>query len=59
MQAYLCTAVTTTLQPPKVQERFVEEVYSIITRTHLENFFHQIDNLHQNIKFNMEEESNG
>ena len=59
MQAYLCTAVTTTLQPPKVQERFVEEVYSIITRTHLENFFHQIDNLHQNIKSNMEEESNG
>ena len=59
MQAYICTAVTATLHLPNVQERFVDEVYSIITRTHLENFFHQIDNLHQNIKFNMEEESNG
>ena len=26
---------------------------------HLENFFHHINNLHQNIKFTMEEESNG
>ena len=26
---------------------------------HLENFFHYINNLHQNIKFTMEEESNG
>ena len=28
-------------------------------RTHLEKFFHHINNLHQNIKFTMEEESNG
>ena len=28
-------------------------------RTHLENFFHHINNLHQNIKFTVEEESNG
>ena len=28
-------------------------------RMHLENFFHYINNLHQNIKFTMEEESNG
>ena len=27
--------------------------------THLENFFHHINNLYQNIKFTMEEESNG
>ena len=26
---------------------------------HLENFFHHINNLHQNVKFTMEEESNG
>ena len=26
---------------------------------HLENFFHHISNLHRNIKFTMEEESNG
>ena len=31
----------------------------IVKRTHLENFFHHINNLHQNIKFTMEEESNG
>ena len=35
------------------------DVYSILKRTHLENFFHHINNLHQNIKFTMEEENNG
>ena len=59
MQAYECTAITTALHPPKVWERFVDDVYSILKRTHLENFFHHINNLHQNIKFTMEEESNG
>ena len=34
-------------------------IYSILKCTHLENFFHHINNLHQNIKFTMEEESNG
>ena len=34
-------------------------VYSILKRSHLENFFHHINNLHQNIKFTTEEESNG
>ena len=59
MQAYERTAITTTLYPPKVWERFVDGVYSILQCTHLENFFHHINNLHQNIKFTMEEESNG
>ena len=58
MQAYERTAITTALHPPKVWERFVDDVYSILKRTHLENFFHHINNLHQNIKFTMEEESN-
>ena len=58
MQAYERTAITTALQLPKVWERFVDEVYSIRKRTHLENIFHHINNLHQNIKFTMEEESN-
>ena len=40
-------------------ERFVDDVYSIIKRTHLENFFHRIQNLHQKIRFTMEEEING
>ena len=59
MQAYERTATTTALHPSKVWERFVDDVYSILKRTHLENFFHHINNLHQNIKFTMEEESNG
>ena len=59
MQAYERTAITTALHPPKVWERFVDDVYSILKRTHLESFFHHINNLHQNIKFTMEEESNG
>ena len=59
MQAYERTAITTTLYPPKVWEQFVDDLYSILKRTHLENFFHHINSLHQNIKFTMEEESNG
>ena len=37
----------------------VDDVCSILKHMHLENFFHHINNLHQNIKFTMEEESNG
>ena len=59
MQAHELTAISAALQPPKVWERFADDVYSIPKRTHLENFFHHINNLHQNIKFTMEEESNG
>ena len=56
MQAYERTAITTSLHPPKVWKRFVDDVSSILKRTHLE--FHHINNLHQNVKFTMEEESN-
>ena len=59
MQAYECTAITTALYPPKVWKRFVDEIYSILKHTHLENFSHHINNLHQNIKHTLEEESNG
>ena len=59
MQAYERTAITTVLHPPKVWERFADNVFSILKRTHLENLFHRINNLYQNIKFTMEEESNG
>ena len=57
-QARESTAISTALHPPKVWERFADDVYSIVKRTHLENFFHHINNLYQNIKFTMEEESN-
>ena len=53
MQAYERTAVTTAMHPRKVWERFVDDVYSILKRSHLDNFFHRINNL-QNIKFTME-----
>ena len=33
MQAYERTAITTKLHPPKVWERFVDDVYSILKRT--------------------------
>ena len=38
MQAYERTAITTALHPPKVWEQFVDDVYSILKCTHLENF---------------------
>ena len=42
----------------KVWERFADDVCSILKCTHLENLFHHINNLHQNIKFSMVQESN-
>ena len=45
MQSYERTAITTALHPLKVWEQFVDDVYSVLKRTHLEKFFH-----HNNIK---------
>ena len=59
MQAHEHTAISSALHPLKVWEQFVHDIYSIFECTHLENFFHHINNLHQNIKFTAEEESNG
>ena len=58
MQGYEGAAITTALHPPKVWEQFFDDVYSILKQTYLENFFHHINNLHQNIKFTMKKESN-
>ena len=58
MQAHERTAISTAIRSPKVWERFVDDVYSILKSTHLENFF-QRNNLRQNIKFTMEEGING
>ena len=54
MQVHEQTAISTLQQPPKFWERFV---YSILKRMDLENFLPRISNLHQNIKFTMEDES--
>ena len=60
IKAHEQTAISTVaLLSLKVLERFVDDVYSIIKRMHLENFFNHIKNLHQNIKFIMEKERNG
>ena len=55
MQAYEWAAITMALRPPKVWEQFLDNVCSTLKRTHFENFFHHINNLHQNIKFTVEE----
>ena len=39
---------------PQIFWELFDDVYSILKRTHLENFFHHINNLHQNIEFTME-----
>ena len=57
LQAYERTAITTALHPPKVWEPFVDDVYSILTCTHLEIFFASYQQ--SSSKFTMEEESNG
>ena len=59
MQTYERTAITTALHPPKVWERFINDVYSIFKRTYLDKSFQYINNLYQNTKFTSEEESNG
>ena len=59
MQGYKHTTITTALHPPEVWEWFVDDVYSILIPSHLENIFHHIHYLHQSFKFTMEKESNG
>ena len=62
MQVHEHTAISngttpSKLHPLKVREQFVDDVYSILKHMHLENFFHHFNNLHQNVKFPVEEES--
>ena len=59
MQGHEGTAISMPIHPTKVWERFVDDVCSILKRTHQENFFYHINNLHQNFRFVMEEENNG
>ena len=57
-QAHERCATTTPPHPPKAWERFADDTYSIPKRTHPEILFHHINNLHQDVNVNMEEESN-
>ena len=45
MQANEHTTISTALHHTIVWERFTDDVYSIVRRTHIENFFHHINNL--------------
>ena len=62
-ESYICKLMKKlqkkTLYPSKVWEQFAGDVYPIPKRTHFKKFFHQINNLHQNIKLPAEEESDG
>ena len=49
----------TALNPPNFWEQFSDNIYCILKRTHLEKIFYYIKNGHQNIKFTIEELSNG
>ena len=42
MQAHERTAISTALHPPKLWERFVDDVYSILKRAHLENVLMEV-----------------
>ena len=59
MQVHERTAISTALHPPNVWERFANDLYSILKRMHLKNVLQHINNLHQNLMFTMDEESNG
>ena len=59
MHTHEQATMSTALHPPKDWRRFVDDVYSILKPTNLENVFHYINNLCQNIKFTMEENRNG
>ena len=52
------TALTTTSYPPKVWERHVDDVFSIIRKSNLHDFFQHINCLHPKTKFTMKTEEN-
>ena len=52
------TAITTSDTPPRIWDRHVEDVFSILRRCNLEQFFQHINNLHPKTKFTMEKEEN-
>ena len=58
MQGTETTALTTTSRPPKVWERHVDDVFSIIRKSNLHNIFQHINSLHPKTKFTMETERN-
>ena len=58
MQGTETTALTTTSHPPNVWERHVDEIFSIIQKSNLHDFFQHINCLHPKTKFTMKTEEN-
>ena len=58
MQSLETTAITTADHRPKVWERHVDDVFSIVHKTYLQELLEHIDNLHPQTQFTKEEESN-
>ena len=58
MQATETTALTTTSHPPKVWKCHVDDVFSIIRKSNLHDFFQHINSLHPKTKFTKETEEN-
>ena len=47
----------TTTIPPKVWERYVDDVFLITKRLYLDGFYEHINGLHEQIKFTVEKEN--
>ena len=58
MRSIETTAITTADTPPRIWKRHVDDVFSILRRCNLEQFFQHINSLHPKTKFTMEREEN-
>ena len=58
MQSLETTAITTADHPPKVWERHIDDVFSIVLKIYLQELLEHINNLHPQTQFTKEEENN-
>ena len=58
MQSLETTAITTEDHPPKVWERHVDDVFSIVHKIYLQELLEHISNLHPQTQFTKAEENN-
>ena len=58
MQSLETTAITTADHPPKIWERHVDDVFSIVHKAYLQELLEHINNLHPQTQFTKEEENN-
>ena len=58
MQLLETTAITTADHPPKVCERHVDDVFSIVRKAYLQEILDHINNFHPQTQFTNEEENN-